>query len=58
MKLLSDSQVEATEVCNILQKIMHRIEESNLHDIEKTSFVIFLSRLRNEVEVVEANHGV
>jgi hypothetical protein len=53
MKVLVESEGEAIEVCGTLQKITRRIEESNLHDIEKTSFSIFLSGIRDAVKIME-----
>jgi hypothetical protein len=52
--MMVENERQAIELCGALQKIMRRIEESNLHDIEKTSFVIFLSEIRDTVEIEEA----
>jgi hypothetical protein len=51
MKVLVNNDSEAIGFCGTLQKIMRRIEESNLHDVEKTSFVIFLSKIRDSVKI-------
>jgi hypothetical protein len=53
VKVLVENEHQAIELCRTLQKIMRRIEESNLHDIEKTSFVIFLSEIRDAVVIEE-----
>jgi hypothetical protein len=52
--MIVENEHQAIELCGTLQKIMRRIEESNLHDIEKTIFVIFLSEIRDTVEIEEA----
>jgi hypothetical protein len=54
MKVLVKDNREAIEFCGTLQKIMRRIEESNLHDIEKTSFVASLCKIRDTVTVGES----
>ena len=46
MKVLANDNDEAIYLSETLERIMLRIEESNLHDTEKTSFVIFLSKIR------------
>jgi hypothetical protein len=53
VKVLVENDLQAIEFCGTLQKIMRRIEESNLHDTEKTSFVIFLSEIRDTVVIEE-----
>jgi hypothetical protein len=54
MKVLVKDNREAIEFCGTLQKIMHRVGDSNLHDIEKTSFEIFLCKIRDSVTVEES----
>jgi hypothetical protein len=57
MEVLVKNNDEAIGLCGTLQKIMRRIEESNLHDIEKTSFVMFLSQIRDAVSVEEGEYA-
>jgi hypothetical protein len=51
MKVIVESEKEAINVCCELQDIINQISTSNLHNIEKTSFSIFLSEIRDAVEV-------
>ncbi|MDR2097674.1 MAG: hypothetical protein LBP37_04060 [Spirochaetaceae bacterium] len=54
MTVLVEDQEEAIDFCGTVQKIISRVEMSNLHDIEKTGFTIFLSKIRDSVEIKEA----
>jgi hypothetical protein len=51
MKVLVKDNNEEIEFCGTLQKIMHRVGDSNLHDIEKKNFEIFLRKIRDSVTV-------
>jgi hypothetical protein len=57
MKVLVENGGEDVELCRELQKIMRRIEESNLHDIEKTLFADILCDIRDAVKIEEVRNG-
>jgi hypothetical protein len=56
MKVLVENAGEAIEFSREAQRIINRIGTSSLHDIEKTSFEIFLSKIRDAVVIEEAKN--